>query len=298
MNIIKLYISILLLSLLSSPSWSELISSDQVVKREGLFYKIFSTETFSGEVNGRINAEIINGKPNGPWKSFHENGQLEAIGFYEFGEKVGEWRTFFDSGQVNTIERYSNGKLNGIRETFLKDGSRESQSAYLNGQRHGALITYCGGGCNRDEDIVRRIYNFKHGLKEGVFEEYRYVWDKSTQKMKNVKWLQGLYANDLRQGRWESFTQDGYVETSTEYVDGVKSGLWLVFFPNGNLEFERLYRDGLEIGEHKFYQDDGKLSSVLTFEDGKLLNTTYYENSEVAKVVWTEYGLEKREESE
>jgi len=298
MKIIKLYTSILVLSLISSPSYSEVLPSDRVVKREGLFYKVFSTEKFSGEVTGRINGEIVNGLPNGSWKTFHDNGQIEEIGSYEFGKKVGEWKTFFETGQVNTIGTYSDGKLNGKRETYLKDGSKEFESSYLNGQLHGLSITFCGPGCNRNEDIIRRIYNMKYGLKDGLFQEFRYVWDKSTQKTKNVILTQGSYVNDLKQGKWESFTQDGYVDGSIEYVDGMKSGMWLQFFPNGNLEFERPYLDGLEIGEHKFYQDDGKLRFVQRFEDGKLLNTTYYKNSEVDRVVWTEYGIEKLEGSE
>ena len=53
-------ITILFISLLSSPSWSE--TMDDLVERDGLFYKKFTDIPFSGEITGLRNGRIKNGK--------------------------------------------------------------------------------------------------------------------------------------------------------------------------------------------------------------------------------------------
>jgi hypothetical protein len=45
-------ITILFISLLSSPSWSETVSWDDLVERNDLFYEKFTDVPFTGEVKG------------------------------------------------------------------------------------------------------------------------------------------------------------------------------------------------------------------------------------------------------
>ena len=68
-------IFILFLSLLSSPSWSETLTIDDLVERDNLYYKKFSDDPFTGEVIGKKKGKFINGKKEGTWLQFHENLQ-------------------------------------------------------------------------------------------------------------------------------------------------------------------------------------------------------------------------------
>ena len=52
MKHIKTLITILFMSLLSSPSWCEPLPFDELVIREHLFYKKFTNSPFTGEVSG------------------------------------------------------------------------------------------------------------------------------------------------------------------------------------------------------------------------------------------------------
>ena len=67
----------LLLSLISFPSWSETI--EDLVVRDGLHYKKFSDVPFTGEVTGLFQGKVKNGKREGPWVYYDENGALNKV---------------------------------------------------------------------------------------------------------------------------------------------------------------------------------------------------------------------------
>ena len=72
------------------------------------------TGTINGKINSRdkkliINGVIEKGIQKGQWTTFHDNGNVESIGFYnENGKKIGLWKSYSIDGQlVNEID-YSN----------------------------------------------------------------------------------------------------------------------------------------------------------------------------------------------
>ena len=85
----KILLTIIFLSLLSSPSWS--VSYDDLVERDGVYYKKFSDVPFSGKVTEIYKGSIKNGKREGAWISYYDNGQLDFKGNYKNGKEEGEW---------------------------------------------------------------------------------------------------------------------------------------------------------------------------------------------------------------
>ena len=81
----KILITIIFLSLLSSPSWSEIVTDlhKDLVRRDGLYYKKFSRVPFSGfskvpfsgNVTGLYKGNIKNGKREGEWVCYRSDGQ-------------------------------------------------------------------------------------------------------------------------------------------------------------------------------------------------------------------------------
>ena len=63
--------------------FSETVLADDLVVRNGIFYKKFTVVPFIGEVNGHQNGTIINGKRDGFWESYYDNGQLNWKGNYK-----------------------------------------------------------------------------------------------------------------------------------------------------------------------------------------------------------------------
>ena len=97
-QIMKILITILFLSLLSSPSWSE--TMDDLVKRDGLYYEKFSDVPFSGKVTGLHKGSIKNGKKEGAWVGYRDDGQLSYKGNYKNGKEDGEWFFYSLDGRL------------------------------------------------------------------------------------------------------------------------------------------------------------------------------------------------------
>ena len=95
-------ILILFLSLLSSLSWSETLTIDDLVQRDGLFYKKFTNVPFTGKVTGKEQGSIIDGKKEGEWFYYWDNGNLNEKGFWKDGKLFGEWVGYHKDG----TERY------------------------------------------------------------------------------------------------------------------------------------------------------------------------------------------------
>ena len=77
MKLIIRFLTILFITLLSSPSWSDTLTIDELVIRKEIFYKKFTNTPFSGEISGIENGKFIQGIKDGPWTTYYKNGQLK-----------------------------------------------------------------------------------------------------------------------------------------------------------------------------------------------------------------------------
>ena len=104
MKTLTTLLTILFISLLSSPSWSETVSWDDLVERDELYYKKFTDVPFTGKVSGKTNSifkfqyiqngEFKNGKKDGYWETYRDDGQLGNSGTYKDGEWDGLWKFY------------------------------------------------------------------------------------------------------------------------------------------------------------------------------------------------------------
>ena len=59
------------------------------------------------------------GKKDGYWESFHDNGKLSEKGKYKKGLRVGIWESYHDNGQL------------WVRGEYTKDGTRDASWEYF-----------------------------------------------------------------------------------------------------------------------------------------------------------------------
>ena len=73
---------------------------DDLVYREGSSYKKFSEVPFTGKIEGKSQGSFKNGKQEGAWVSYHDNGQLKYKGDYKNGVREGTWVWYQKDGSV------------------------------------------------------------------------------------------------------------------------------------------------------------------------------------------------------
>ena len=140
MKPINTFLTILFISLLSSPSWSE--TMDDLVERNDLYYEKFTNVPFSGIVTGHEQGSFKNGEKVGDWVGYHENGQLSHEGNYKNGKKVGDWVSYHENGQLSHEGNYKNGKKVGDWVGYFKGGGISYKGNFKNGKREGVWIHY------------------------------------------------------------------------------------------------------------------------------------------------------------
>ena len=84
MKLLNILLTVLLITLLPSLGWSTPL--DELVERDGLYYPKFSDVPFTGKVTGKSQGYLKNGKEEGDWLSYHDNGQLKSRGTYRNGK--------------------------------------------------------------------------------------------------------------------------------------------------------------------------------------------------------------------
>ena len=100
MKLIKSLLTILFISLLSSPSWSQ--TMDDLVERNNLYYEKFTNVPFTGKVTGRWQGSFKNGKKEGTWVKYWNNGQLSYKANFKNGKREGDWVTYYENGQLRS----------------------------------------------------------------------------------------------------------------------------------------------------------------------------------------------------
>jgi antitoxin component YwqK of YwqJK toxin-antitoxin module len=110
MKLLNTLITILFISLLSFPSWSA--TMDDLVYRGGIYYQKFTDVPFTGEMTGQIQGSFKNGKREGAWVGYWDNGQLYRKGNWKNGKEEGVWVSYNQDGTINTgyTGTYKNGK--------------------------------------------------------------------------------------------------------------------------------------------------------------------------------------------
>ena len=116
-----LTLPLLLLSLISFPSWGE--TMDDLVQRDGRFYKKFTEVPFTGEVTGLDQGNFKNGKREGPRVVYYDNGQLSSRTEWRNGKPEGPWVGYYENGKLKWKGDFRNGEKEGSWVNYDDDGT-------------------------------------------------------------------------------------------------------------------------------------------------------------------------------
>ena len=101
----------------------EEVTIHNLVQREGLYYQKFTDVPFTGQTTGQKQGTFKNGKKEGPWVTYYDNGQLEPKGNYKNGKWDGPWIGYRRSGRLYWKGDYKNELKEGPWVFYHKDGT-------------------------------------------------------------------------------------------------------------------------------------------------------------------------------
>jgi antitoxin component YwqK of YwqJK toxin-antitoxin module len=123
-------------------------------------------------------------------------------------------------------------------------------------------------GCSRKEVVESAYENgnpkvVKYYHKKGS----ALVLDREVMFYENKqKRLEGAYKNQLRNGNWKAWYENGAIWSEGDYKDGKRNGKGISYHPNGNKYIEGIYRNDIRVGAWHFYDSTGVLTKEVDFD--------------------------------
>jgi len=265
----------------------------------------------------RINRKDTQGKKQGVFKSFYENGVLKDEKVYKDDLVDGYVKTFDKKGNLLVTEKFNNGKLINnapelakldVYKDFYEDGTLKYEGGYINELPVGIHYHYkqkyiCDSlPVARDDTsnimIKKKICSNKAVpdsaiiFNEGFKIEYGAV---DSLRQKTGTWFEfhnsgefrakGLYSNDKRIGEWVFFYPNTKVEQKGKFDKrGRLQGDWKWFYENGALLREEVYLDNLRNGTMIEYTEDGKIITKGEYIDDLKEGIWFYEAPEYKEI--------------
>lgn len=100
---------------------------DNLVKRNGLYYEKFSVTPFTGKIQGSWQGTIKNGKRNGIWHRYYEQGQLWWKCNFKDGLREGQCIDYYINGNISYKANYKNDITVGYIYHYNKDGTLDEE---------------------------------------------------------------------------------------------------------------------------------------------------------------------------
>ena len=141
---------LIVLPLLLIVGCSKPISEETLIDKDGLKYHSDTKELFSGKVysnhmggNKWVEHTYKDGKENGLFTEWYENGQMSYEGIYKDGELDGLHIEWYDNGQKLAIRTYKDGNLR-FSTWWYENEQMKSKGTYKDGEK------ISGKGWNED----------------------------------------------------------------------------------------------------------------------------------------------------
>ncbi|PZR04605.1 MAG: thiol reductase thioredoxin [Archangium gephyra] len=201
-------------------------------------------------------SHCVMGTPVGPFKRFHENGEISQDGEFDENGQLHGTRRWFSIDEPTT----ENTRPSGVHESIYK-----SEMDYV----HGKVVAI--RHFNRDgERVLPRDGAPYPQRPEGVDEGAEYVEPKD-------EWSFGSADGETqqKQGPWKRWTRDGVLKESVTYVDDVLDGPAEQhaidmggYFADARVVMERgSFREDQRVGAWELCDADGEVVAQVDYGD-------------------------------
>jgi antitoxin component YwqK of YwqJK toxin-antitoxin module len=253
--------------------------------------KVKDGASISYHRNGKMKmqANYLNGKYSGGYKTYFDNGKLSQDANYVNGNLEGQFTSYYQSGGVKEKYGCDNGKANGPYEEYFLDGKLCEKGIYKKGTKT-EVVKYSSTGreyanmrLNKGAVVLVKFTDennnpiFEAEDKKGMTEYPLYnAWGAKMVDMKigdegdrdgmlNFYYATGAksdeinYKNGNLSGVTKAFYVDGKIKDEESYIDDKKDGYFKSYHANGVIKDEGWYKEGKKQGLWRQYHINGKV---------------------------------------
>ena len=174
--------------------------------------------------------KTVDGKKEGAYQSFFEDGTKRSVGNHLHDRRHGSWVDHHANGNKSFEGNYSKGDLTGQATIFHDNGKVSSQTTFTNGYAKGTFTTY---------------------HKNGQISSTGEVSSSQKNRLEHI----------TREGDWKWYFEDGVAQWETSYKDGNWHGSSIQYHKNGKKYLEGNYENGYATGTRRHWHVNGQLYS-------------------------------------
>lgn len=267
--------------------------------------------TYHIALAGDFTYDKVTSKITGDVTIYGISGRKEAEGnFNKNGKKEGAWKYYYENGSMKEYSIYKDGILTDTGYTYLTNGLKQYQLSFKNDKIDGDAYIYENGilttklfftaGEQKNGDFIKYYPNgqidFKYTVKDGLAEgEYVSYYD-SGELFKKSQYKAGAidgeqtvyfrngkvrvienYTADKLNGEFKKYYENGQLETTGKFTNGNRVGEWKSFYIDGKEEvIENFDETGKENGIATYFHSDGTKYYEMTYKKGDVIAYKYY----------------------
>ncbi|MEP1095922.1 MAG: hypothetical protein ABJG78_12475 [Cyclobacteriaceae bacterium] len=189
---------------------------------------------------------------------------------------------YYQNGNVKASYPIFDGEVNGTAFQYYEDGKVKQKSSWIKGKKNGPTTSYYRNG------NVMLEASFIDGMQNGVVLKYD-----------SLGWLEGKthYVNNIPEGSFETYFENGEVKSMGEYFDEGKSSKTYYFYFNGRPNAYEV-KKGDTLFYQKWHKEDGSFGGTylplsITLDDSfciKLLHSQVPSDSLAVRVYFQKIG--------
>lgn len=208
--------------------------------------------------NGKLKtySQLKDGKKDGNYISYFQNGNKSSEEFYIKDVQNGEGKNYYKNGKLKSIFFVDNDKINGTLERFDIDGSLYERSFYAEG------------------DLIKTIF-YSQGKELSTVDYFKNGLLQYSQKS-NLEKTEMTINNGEIEGKYSQTNTKGEKIFNANFIDGQKYGKALFYNPNSSVSSKTNYIYNQLYGEFEKYNLDGKLQ----WKSSKFVNDSDYGTTE------------------
>lgn len=111
----------------------------------------------------------------------------------------------------------------------------------------------------RNQRLIK-IVNYHQGILEGVQISY---YPSGPIKLK------GFNRSGMKQGEWQHFSEEGFLQATGDYKDDQQHGIWKSYSAENVLHNKAHYVAGIKDGIEEFYHPNGQVKCKVSYSNGK-----------------------------
>ena len=214
----------------------------ETFKNIGSFKHLDGVFLVTGPIDGantvytQAHGAIRNGKLDGAWTFWDNDGLLSAKKHYDGGIPRGQYTTYHPSGHK------------------LADGIVKGLDNYRNLVKDGKWLFWDEKGTLKEE------VHYKNGRREGLTTYYSLTGNESAKIQ---------YKEDLPwSGEWTLWYLDGAKKESGFYDQGKKEGPWSAWYNSGQKKHVMNFKNSKKHGLYTEWNEDGRLTKDIEYDMG------------------------------